>query len=132
MIDTLINHSRAFIYATALPASCAAAALEALRVLESDVSHLERLWMNREALAAGLKALGWDLGRSQSPILPIVVGGARAVLELEQRLLREGFYVPAVRPPTVPAGACRLRLSVSASHSVEQIQALLAVLGKKA
>jgi 8-amino-7-oxononanoate synthase len=131
LIDTLVNHSRAFIYATALPASCAAAALEALRVLESEVSHLQRLRANREALASGLRVLGWDAGPSQSPILPILVGSAKAAVELEHRLLQAGFYVPAMRPPTVPAGACRLRLSVCSYHTMEQIVAFLAVLGKK-
>jgi 8-amino-7-oxononanoate synthase len=131
LIDTLVNHSRSFIYATALPASCAAAALETLRVLQNEPEHLQRLRANREALAGGLRALGWDTGSSQSPILPILVGTAKAAVELERRLLQAGFYVPAMRPPTVPAGACRLRLSVSAHHSMDQIIALLAALGRK-
>jgi len=131
LIDTLVNQSRSFIYATALPASCAAAALEALRVIQNEPEHLQRLWANREALAGGLRALGWDSGSSQSPILPILVGTAKAAVDLEHRLLQAGFYVPAMRPPTVPAGACRLRLSVSAYHSMDQIIALLAALGRR-
>ncbi|HTB22768.1 MAG TPA: 8-amino-7-oxononanoate synthase [bacterium] len=131
LVDTLVNHSRAFIYATALPASCAAAALEALRLIEKEPGHLQRLRVVRKALAEGLTGLGWDFGRSQSPILPILVGRAAAALALEQRLLGQGFYVPAMRPPTVPAAACRLRLSVGAAHDLGQVEALLAVLGKK-
>jgi 7-keto-8-aminopelargonate synthetase-like enzyme len=126
-----VNYSRAFIYATALPASCAAAALEALRVIGSEPEHLQRLRRNREALALGLARRGWDTGPSVSPILPILVGRAEDSLALERRLWERGFYVPAMRPPTVPAGACRLRLSVSAAHSLEQISALLGALGSK-
>lgn len=132
LIESLVNHSRAFIYATALPASCAAAALEALRVIGSEPEHLQRLRTVREALALGLARQGWDIGPSESPILPILVGRAEDSLALESRLWERGFYVPAMRPPTVAAGACRLRLSVSAAHSLEQVSALLGALGSKA
>lgn len=129
--DTLINHCRAFIYATALPASCAAAALAALRVLQTEGGHLERLRQNRAALAQGLRSLGWDCGNSESPILPVIVGDAARTLVLEGELLKAGFYVPAMRPPTVPASACRLRFSVGAAHEPSQIQAVLEALGPK-
>ncbi|MGH7442708.1 MAG: aminotransferase class I/II-fold pyridoxal phosphate-dependent enzyme, partial [bacterium] len=128
----LIQNSRAFIYATALPASCVAAALEALRVLQSGAGPLRRLRENRAALAHGLNAQGWSWGASQSPILPVIVGKAEAAVALEQRLWDAGYYVPAMRPPTVPAGSCRLRVTVGAGHQPEHIAGLLRALGTKA
>jgi 7-keto-8-aminopelargonate synthetase-like enzyme len=80
-------------------------------------------------MAMGLKRLGWNSGASQSPILPIIVGGPEDALRLQERLWEAGFYVPAIRPPTVPAGACRLRLSLSSEHSEAQIDAFLSALG---
>jgi 8-amino-7-oxononanoate synthase len=131
LIETLVNRSRSFIYATALPASAAAAALEALRVIQSEPIHLQKLRERRQELTDGLTALEWSYGASLSPILPILVGKAADAVILEERLRREGYYVPAMRPPTVPAAACRLRLSVSARHSAEQVRLFLRALGEK-
>ncbi len=129
--DWLLNRSRAFIYATALPASCAAAALEALAVLREEPGLRARLWSNREALARGLAGLGHPIGSSESPILPVVVGAPARATDLERRLLEAGYHVPAMRPPTVPAGACRLRFSVSAAHEPGQIAGVLRALGPR-
>jgi 8-amino-7-oxononanoate synthase len=131
LIETLVNRCRSFIYATALPGPCAAAALEALRIITQEPVHLARLRSRREALASGLQSLGWDCGPSQSPILPILTGGPAETLALEQKLWRAGYYVPAMRPPTVPAGACRLRLSVNAEHSDAHIEGVLKALGER-
>lgn len=130
LVEYLVNRSRSFVYATALPASCAAAALEALRVLIEEPRHLAQLRAMRHAMSEGLLALGWNLGPTQSPILPILVGKAEDTLLLEDRLWKAGYYVPAMRPPTVPAAACRLRLSVSAAHSMEEVTGFLKVLGE--
>lgn len=131
LIDYLINRSRSFIFATGLPASAAAAALEALQVLKQEPQHLAKLRANRAALAEGLAGLGWDLGASMSPILPLMVGGAPEAVALQERLWQAGFYAPAVRPPTVAANACRLRVSVSAAHQSDQIARFLHALGSR-
>jgi 8-amino-7-oxononanoate synthase len=128
--EWLINSSRSFIFATALPASCTAAALEALKLVQEEPGRLLRLRENRERLAAGLKAAKWDIGDSASPILPVLVGPSWRALELQERLWKAGFYAPAIRPPTVPAASCRLRLSVSSEHSPQQIDAFLSALGE--
>jgi 8-amino-7-oxononanoate synthase len=130
LIDWLVNSSRSFIFSTALPASCAAAALEALKLIQEEPERLQRLRLNRERLASGLEKSGWDIGGSASPIIPLIVGAAWQALELQDSLWKGGFYVPAIRPPTVPAGACRLRLSVSSEHSEAQIDGLLEALGE--
>ena len=126
LIDLLINRSRSFIFATALPASDAAAALQALQEVPVP---LAALWSARQRLADGLQALGWDCGASQAPILPVLVGSAEAAVALQARLWEAGYYAPAMRPPTVPAGACRLRLTVTAAHSDQHIDGFLRALG---
>jgi 8-amino-7-oxononanoate synthase len=131
LTEHLVNRSRSYIYATALPGPCAAAALEALKVVEEEPQHLARLRENSRALAEGLTHLGWAPQDAATPIFPVVVGGAEAALALQARLLESGIFVPAIRPPTVPAAGCRLRLSVTATHSQEQLAAVLTALGRK-
>jgi 8-amino-7-oxononanoate synthase len=127
LIDLLVNRSRSFIFATALPASDAAAALQALSEIKVP---LKALWAARERMALGLLAQGWSIGASASPILPVMLGSAEAAVAVQEGLWEAGYYAPAIRPPTVPAGACRLRVSVSAAHSTAQIDGFLAALGK--
>ena len=129
LIQWLVNKSRSFIFATALPAASAAAALESLKVLREEPERLQRLWKNRESLAAGLEARGWNLGQSASPILPLIVGKAEAASSLQSSLWEQGIYVPAIRPPTVPAASCRLRASLTSEHSAAHIERLLNAMG---
>jgi 8-amino-7-oxononanoate synthase len=126
LIDLLVNRSRAFIFATALPASVAAAARQALQETEAP---LKALRIAREHLAQGLQRQGWSIGASQTPILPVMLGPAEAALRVQDRLWEAGYYAPAIRPPTVPAGLCRLRVSVSAAHTATHIAGFLNALG---
>jgi glycine C-acetyltransferase/8-amino-7-oxononanoate synthase len=130
LVDWLHNNSRSFIFATALPAVSAAAAAAALKVLAAEPERLRRLWINRESLAKGLKSSGWDTGASSTPILPVLTGSASGALDLQQRLWNAGYYAPAIRPPTVQAASCRLRLTVSSQHTEGQIHGLLQALGR--
>ena len=125
-----MNKSRSFIFATGLPAAAAAAALEALRVIDDEPFLISQLWARRARMADGLAALGWSLQASQSPIFPLLLGSADKALQAQANLWDAGYFVPAIRPPTVPAGACRLRLTVSAAHSDAQIDGLLQALGR--
>jgi 8-amino-7-oxononanoate synthase len=125
----LITRSRSFVYATALPPSCAAAALEALAVMEQEPGRRERLWALRGRLARGLHRLGFDTFGSQTPILPVRMGRVEAALACQERLWEQGIFCPAIRPPTVPKDASRLRLSLTADHTEAQVDRLLAALG---
>jgi glycine C-acetyltransferase/8-amino-7-oxononanoate synthase len=120
LIDFLVNRARSFIFSTAPVPAAAAAALEAVRLLDSgEAEPLQaRLWANIARLDAG----------AQSAILPRMVGGESAALALSEKLLETGLLVPAVRYPTVARGQARLRMSVSAAHSAEQIDRLKAAL----
>jgi 7-keto-8-aminopelargonate synthetase-like enzyme len=132
-ISWLLNSARSLIYSTALPAPVAAASLAALEIVESDPtqpSRIERLWKNREILLSGLRGLGLDTGASETPIIPIIMKSVPEALELSERLRREGVYAPAIRPPTVREP--RLRLSVTAAHSAEDIERLLSALARAA
>jgi 8-amino-7-oxononanoate synthase len=130
LVEWLINSSRSFIFATALPAVSAAAASASLKVLSQEPERLHRLWRNREALATGLKAAGWDIGASATPILPVMAGSSSQALVLQRQLWEGGYYVPAIRPPTVAPAACRLRLTISSQHESRHIDGLLDCLGQ--
>jgi len=130
LADHLRNHARSLIYTTALPPALCAAAIAAFDVLEREPERRVRLSRNAERLRAGLRRAGWDTGSSETQILPILVGEARTALELSARLLEAGYYAPAMRPPTVPPGACRLRVSVTAAHLDKDIDGFLEALGQ--
>jgi glycine C-acetyltransferase/8-amino-7-oxononanoate synthase len=130
LIEYLVNRARPFIYTTALPPAMAAAALAALDVIEAEPERRARLWSLRDRLYDGIRQMGFDTLDSRSPIIPLLVGDADAALSLSEALLARGLYAPAIRPPTVPAGTSRIRMSVTAGHTPEQIDYAVEVLSK--
>lgn len=131
LIDALVNGARSYIYTTALPPALARAMLVAVglaRGADAGRAHLQALIAH---LRAGAADQGWELLPSATPIQPLLVGDSPAALALSQRLEAAGCYCPAVRPPTVPKGSARLRISLSAAHTIEDVEALLVALGKR-
>ncbi len=128
LIETLINKARAFIFTTGLSPVCIAGAHAALSLIQEDPKPREHLQKMSAALRDGLKGLGFNILTSQSQIVPIRLGEADAALTCAAHLLQAGIYAPAIRPPTVHAGECRLRFSVTAEHSEEDIDKLLKAL----
>ena len=128
MIDYLVNRACPYIYTTAMPAMLAAAlhaSLDIVRGEDSRRAHLFRLVeMLRKGIAAGMDRLL----PSQTAIQPLVIGEAREAVRLSRALHERGFLVPAIRPPTVPQGSSRLRISLSAAHHEEDVERLLAAL----
>lgn len=126
LIEGLHHRARTFIYATALAVPVAAAALEALRIVEDEPQRRRALQARVSRLHAGLP------DRAALPhvshIMPLILGDALRASSLAQRLWERGIWAPAIRPPTVPRGTSRLRLSVTALHSNAQVDALLAAL----
>jgi len=122
LIDYLRNRARSLIYSTALPPVVCAAASAAVDFVMSDEGHKrrDRLWRNVSELKEGLSALGVS-NESRSPIIPIIVGDESAAVEMSAALYERGIFVPAIRFPTVPKAKARLRVTVSAAHSKEQI-----------
>lgn len=125
LIDWLQNRARTFVYSTAPPPLLAAATLAALDVLAQEPwrkHHLQRLIGH---LRTGLVAQGWNVLPSSTPIQPVLIGDNARTLALAQGLIEAGFWVGAIRPPTVPPHSARLRITLSAAHSLDQVQGLV-------
>jgi glycine C-acetyltransferase/8-amino-7-oxononanoate synthase len=118
VIDTLINHSRSFIFSTSLPPGVPAAAMAALDLVDSDEGRdlREKLEHNRARLSESLLAGGMDLLGSATQILPVLTKDPEPTMKMTARLLEEGILLQGIRPPTVASGLCRLRATVMASH----------------
>ena len=129
-VSYLVNTARSFIYTTAPPPAIAAAASAALAVIRQEPQRREMLWRNREFLHQGLVTMGFRLTDTQSPILPIMVNDPELGVRMSQYLRAEGVWIPAVRPPTVPKGTSRLRITVTADHSLEHLETALRALRK--
>ena len=124
LIEYLRNRSRSFIFTTALPPACCAAAEAGIGLIEQRPDLRERLWANVKRAREFLQELDCDTAESASQIIPIILGDAARAAAVSDRLAEAGFLVPALRPPTVPEGTSRLRLSLSAAHTPDQITAL--------
>ena len=128
LIETLVQRARTYIYTTAAPPLLARALLKSLELMKRDSwrrAHLRKLIA---VLRTGLAGASLRLLPSDTPIQPLVVGGNVEALTLSERLAAEGLLVPAIRPPTVPQGTARLRISLSADHRSEDVERLVAAL----
>lgn len=121
LIEWLINRARSFIYTTGVPPAVAASALAALDLVAQEPERRRRLWDNTAFLWHGLQALGYQLGPTRSPILPVLIGNAQQTMALAEALLLRGVFAQGIRPPTVPEGTARLRVTPMATHSREQL-----------
>ncbi|MBI2823082.1 MAG: 8-amino-7-oxononanoate synthase [Planctomycetia bacterium] len=128
LIEWLVNRARPYMFSTAPPAAVCAAASAALGVVRTEPERRRGLLHRAAQLRGALAAQGWDVGRSASQIIPIVVREPAAAVELSRQLFERGLYVPAIRPPSVPAGGSRLRISLAAGHDAEMIAAVQAAL----
>jgi 8-amino-7-oxononanoate synthase len=130
LVESLLQRARTYIYTTALPPAVAAATRAALRVIRDEPWRRERVLAHAHRFARGVATLGLATLPSRTPIRPLVLGRESTALAVAQRLLDKGFWVPAIRPPTVPAGSSRLRFTFSASHTDEDVERLLEALGQ--
>jgi 8-amino-7-oxononanoate synthase len=128
VIETLVQSARPYVYTTAAPAMLACALAVALEAIRDGTARRTRLAASIERFREGAAGLPWSLLPSSTPIQPLVVGDSGEAVALSQALLARGLFVPAIRPPTVPDGTARLRISLSASHSREDVDALLQAL----
>jgi 8-amino-7-oxononanoate synthase len=128
LIETLIQRSRNYIYTTALPSAVAVATLESLRIARAEEWRRERLRDLVARFRAGAVRLGLRVLPSATPIQPVLVGESGAALLRSAALESRGILVPAIRPPTVPAGSARLRVTFSAVHEPADVDRLLEAL----
>ncbi len=128
VIDTLVNHAHSYVYTTATPPALSAALLESLDLIEQGDalrSHLHHLVAK---LRAGLADLPWRLMPSDTAIQPLLVGDNLHALQLSEELRARGIWVAAIRPPTVPEGTARLRITLSAAHTEADVERLIGAL----
>jgi 8-amino-7-oxononanoate synthase len=129
IIRCLINTARPLIFSTAPPPPAIAAALAALELLRERPDRVERLHANARALRRGLAEQGFPIAESDMPIVPLIVGDERDAMRLCQEAITRGVFAQAIRPPTVPAGTSRLRLTAMASHTPTDLSKAARVLG---
>jgi len=128
LIESLLQRARTYIYTTALPPAVAAATRESLRVMRDEPWRRSRVLEHAARFRAGLADLGLPSLPSRTPIQPVLIGAEAAAVVASHALFDQGFWVPAIRPPTVPVGTSRLRFTFSASHTEAQVEQLLAAL----
>lgn len=128
LIQWLINKAHTYIYTTAQPPMLAATVSASLQLITNEGWRRERLQGLIQQLRAGCEGLPWRLLPSSTAIQPLQIGGSAAALALAQQLRERGIWVPAIRPPTVPEGTARLRISLSAEHTADDVNTLLAAL----
>ncbi|HEY6636240.1 MAG TPA: 8-amino-7-oxononanoate synthase [Solirubrobacterales bacterium] len=132
MVEFLVNSARPFIFSTAPPPPAVAAAQAALELLRERPKRVERLRANAAALRDGLRSEGLEPIGSETQIVPLVIGEADDTMAFCERLLAEGLYAQAIRPPTVPPGTCRLRLTTMATHRISDLRRAARLIGAAA
>ncbi len=130
LIETLIQSARSYIYTTASPAAVAEATRASLRLIRQQPWRRLRLQELIRRFRRGAEQVGLRLAASTTPIQPLMIGDNAAAVAMSVELLRQGILVSAIRPPTVPSGTARLRVTLSATHSDEQVDRLLSALEK--
>jgi len=134
VIHYLKHHSRPLIFTAALPPSNTAGVLEALHIMQREPWRREQLWVNTRRLQEGLRSLGFDIGPTETPIVPVLIGPLEKTFTFWRKLFDAGVFTNPVVPPAVPPSQCRLRTSLMATHAPEQIDQALetfARLGKE-
>ena len=130
IINFLRHHSRPLIFTASLPPSNTAGVLAALEVLRTDSERRESLWTNTRRLQEGFRGLGFDTGPSETPIVPILIGPLDKTLIMWRKVFDAGIFTNPVVPPAVPPSQCRLRTSVMATHTADQIDYCVETIGK--
>jgi 8-amino-7-oxononanoate synthase len=121
VVHYLKHHSRQLIFTAGLPPASTAAALAALDVMQAEPERRDRLWDNTSRLRHGLAGLGFNTGRSQTPIIPVLTGTVEKTFALWRKLFDAGVCTNPVVAPAVPAAQCRLRVTAMATHTADQI-----------
>lgn len=130
LVDLLVSRARTFVFTTALPPATCRAALAALDVLREEPIRRVRLHALALRMKAGLQRLGFDVARTVAPIFPVVLGTEERALAASRALRARGFFVRAIRPPTVPRGTSRLRVALTAGHTEAQVDGFLDALAE--
>lgn len=128
LIEYLKNKARSFIYSTSLAPAVIAASLSAIEVIQTEPSLREKLLENTTYLRAKLNELGYDTMKSQTQIIPILVGDSKQTVKISGSLYEKGLFIPGIRPPTVPKNKARLRINLMAIHSKQDLDLVIEAL----
>ena len=128
MIEYLIQKARPYIYTTALPPAVAEASSTSLKLLQTEIWRREKLQALIKQFRSGATELGLELMASETPIQPLLIGDNHKAMAISEKLLKQGILISAIRPPTVPDGTARLRVTFSAEHSEDDVKRLLSTL----
>jgi len=132
VIDYLVNTARGFMFSTALPPAACAAASASLILIDKEPEMLARLKRNAQRFRDSLNAFGFSVIGEGTPVIPVLTGEADKAVRLSRSLIDEGFYAPAIRPPTVPVGGSRIRFTLSAVHTDDDIDSLIDTMNRLA
>jgi len=132
VVNYLRHHSRSLIFTASMPPASVAGALAALDVLIREPERRDRLWDNTRRVADGLRAIGLDIGQTQTPVIPVLIGETIRAAVVWRALFDNGIFTHPIVPPAVPANSCRIRVSMSAEHSREQVDRVLETFEKVA
>ncbi len=130
VIHYLKHHARPLIFSASMPPSAVATVLAALDVLRSEPERLEQLWRNTHRMQQGLVDMGYDIGGSETPVIPVVIGELDRMLVFWKELFDAGVFTNPVTPPAVPEDSCRLRISLMATHTDEHVDQVLDAFAK--
>ncbi|MGH7616897.1 MAG: aminotransferase class I/II-fold pyridoxal phosphate-dependent enzyme [Gemmatimonadaceae bacterium] len=125
VINYIQHRARSLMFTASMPPASVAGALAALDVLIAEPERRERLWANTRRVADGLRAIGFDIGRSETPVIPVLIGEAIRALTVWRALFDHGVFTHSIIAPAVPPNSCRIRVSMSAEHTPEQVDRVL-------
>jgi 8-amino-7-oxononanoate synthase len=125
VIHYIRHHARSLIYTASMPPASIAGVLAAVDVIEEEPERRDRLWSNTQRVADGLRSLGFDLGKTQTPIIPVLIGDTMRSMHVWRALFDDGIFTHPIIQPAVPANAARIRVSMSAEHTDEQVERVL-------
>ncbi len=125
IIDYLRNHARPLIFSASMPPAAVATVLKALEIIRSEPDRRERLWRNTHKMMDGFRSIGFEIGPTETPIIPILIGPMEKTFQFWRVLFDAGVFTNPVVPPAVPEGSCRIRTSYMATHSDEELDFVL-------
>ena len=130
VIDWLQQRGRPFLFSSAMTVPDTAACLEAVAILDESTELVDKLWHNAGIFKAGMQKMGFDTGRTETPIIPVMLGDVKVAREFSRRLFDAGVFAMAIGYPTVPQGKARIRVMNSAAHSSQDIETALEIFGQ--
>ncbi|WP_337983166.1 8-amino-7-oxononanoate synthase [Lysinibacillus sp. C5.1] len=126
----LLNNARSFIFQTALSPSAIEAAREGISIIQNEPERRKQLLKNARYLRLKLEESGFVIKEGETPIISLIIGSSHEAMQFSAKLLDEGVFIPAIRPPTVPKGSSRLRITVMATHTIEQLDMVISKIKK--